>query len=96
MSFAEFTHNPTTVDAIEVKRPWIHVQNQVPFASQVKTGAGAFSWFRIASAGSLTVQRAHEGDWILKHGNGIYSVMNAEDFQRNYGTVEAPQDPPPF
>lgn len=96
MSFEEFTHNPTKVEAIEVKRPWIHVQHEVPTASQAKTFSGAFDFYRVASAGSFEVQRAYEGDWILKHGNARYSVMTALEFQTNYGTAEEPQDPPAF
>lgn len=89
MSFADFEHNPTKVQAIQVARPWIHVQNQVPTASQIKTASGAFSCFRVASAGSLNVARAYEGDWIIKWGGGVYTVQKRDEFQYNYGKDEA-------
>ncbi|OHU64014.1 hypothetical protein [Mycobacteroides chelonae] len=80
-----YTHNPTEVEAIQVSRPWKGVQDAVPFAHQVKAGSGAFAFFKLSMPGSLEVQRAYEGDWIVKYPTGCYTRLTDEQFQRYYG-----------
>lgn len=87
-----YTHNPTEVEAIRVERPWKRVQDAVPFAHQVKESSGAFAFFKLSTPGKLEVERAYEGDWIIKHPNGFYEKLTEEEFRRDYGDSDGDSD----
>ena len=80
-----YTHNPTTVEAVRVERPWKNISFHVPFAQMIKTQTGAFHHFRIATPGKSEVKEAFPGDWIIRYPTGCYEVMSDERFQRYYG-----------
>lgn len=87
----EFTHNPTTVEAIKVGRPYHNVKNAFPFAREHKSGSGAFSHFVVQGPGVLAEDaiRAWEGDWLIKYPTGCTGVMSDAQFARNYGDEPA-------
>lgn len=83
---SEFTHNPTKVDAIQVKKPIVNVQKQVPFARPVKANGGRFAYFLVTDPKDpLKPLRAYEGDWIIRHPDRHYEVQTDVAFQANYG-----------
>jgi hypothetical protein len=81
-----YVHNPTPVEAWQVKRPFNAVQTKVPLAHMVKSGSGAFSHFRVTlKIGEIPTARAGEGDWIIRHPDVSYEVMSDAEFQVAYG-----------
>lgn len=82
----EYTHNPTTVLAVQVKRPWSGIRAQIPFVHQVDAKSGAFSHFLLSNPKDISeTKRVYEGDWIIKYPTGCYAKMTDDQFQRYYG-----------
>lgn len=96
MPFQTFTHNPTTVEAIQVAKPWAGVQRAVPFAHQVTKANGALKHLVISKPGDLETKRAYPGDWIIKYPTGCIAVMTDEQFEKYYGAGEERPDPMEF
>ncbi|SHT12301.1 Uncharacterised protein [Mycobacteroides abscessus subsp. abscessus] len=86
-----YVHNPTEVEAIQVVRPWKGVQDAVPFAHMVKKASGAFDYFKVSFPGISEVERAYEGDWIVKD-HGYYEVLTNVQFQYYYGDANGNGD----
>lgn len=88
-----YTHNPTEVTAIQVKKPIVNVQKKVPLAHPVKGNGGRFAYFMVTDpTDPLRPLRAHEFDWIIRHPNGVYEIQNATQFQVNYGKSDDSAD----
>ncbi|MDM2418399.1 Uncharacterised protein [Mycobacteroides abscessus subsp. massiliense] len=88
----EYTHNPTTVLAVQVRRPWSAVRAKVPFLQQINAQSGAFAYFLLSNPGSLDTPRVYEGDWIIKYPTGCYAKMTDDQFQRYYGKQDGDSD----
>jgi len=69
-----YTHNPTTVEAVQIAPPYPNVTRGCPFAHQFKSGAGKVTHYVVSPPGQEPF-RAYPGDWILHYPTGCWAVQ---------------------
>lgn len=83
-----FIHNPTRVEALQVVKPWIRLQQVLPYSRQVKTGSGSLAYLILQRPGQVDTLRAYPGEWLVFHPDGVVEVLTDEEFKRQYTTPE--------
>lgn len=92
MTFVAYVHNPTPALAIQVVKPWVRLQQALPYSHQVKAASGALRCIILQKPGEVEVQRAYPGDWIVKLEDGRTVVLHDEVFQQEYSLPADPGD----
>lgn len=78
---------PTKVLAVQVKRPYRSVTSAFPRSHRHNKPNGHFDYFRLLDA-PAGMNRAYDGDWLIKLADGTSIGMRDSDFQSTYGSTE--------